>query len=108
LKSGLLSWIEIQVSSKDTTKREHELEYLAWIKVIENILVVADKQKMETITQGEWRACMGRCLMAILDTMAASASAQTGQYSIFVSVTPIHIFYREYFRDIAYLHACRA
>ncbi|KAK7040796.1 hypothetical protein VNI00_009702 [Paramarasmius palmivorus] len=77
LKSGLLSWIEIQVSNKDAIKREHELECLAWIKVIENILVVADKQKMETITQGEWRTCMGRCLMAILDTIAASALAQT-------------------------------
>ncbi|EEB92374.1 hypothetical protein MPER_09126 [Moniliophthora perniciosa FA553] len=77
LKSSLLSWIEIQVLGDNSIKRTlNQSEHVAWIKILENIIVVAEKQKMEAVTQGEWRACIGRCLIAILGSIATSAHAE--------------------------------
>ncbi|KAF5371676.1 hypothetical protein D9758_003519 [Tetrapyrgos nigripes] len=60
LKSSLLTWIEMQLLNP------RDEECIAWLKVIENIVVVVDKDKMERVTDGEWRACMGRCLFSLL------------------------------------------
>ncbi|ESK84671.1 nucleolus protein [Moniliophthora roreri MCA 2997] len=77
LKSSLLSWIEIQVLGDNSIQKTlNRSEHVAWIKILENIIVVADEQKMEAVTQGEWRACIGRCLIAILSSIAASLHAE--------------------------------
>ncbi|KIY45257.1 hypothetical protein FISHEDRAFT_49590 [Fistulina hepatica ATCC 64428] len=56
LKSGLISWIESQLQ----TVRENERT--AWIKILENIMTVPDAAKLETLTQGQWRQSICRCL----------------------------------------------
>ncbi|KAJ6613338.1 ribosome 60S biogenesis N-terminal-domain-containing protein [Mycena sp. CBHHK59/15] len=67
LKSSLLYWIEIQLL-KST------VEALAWIKILENILLIADASKMESCTGGEWRFVVCRCLSLILESTARRSS----------------------------------
>jgi nucleolar pre-ribosomal-associated protein 1 len=38
----------------------------SWLMILENIIVMVDKEKMEKVTGGEWRACIGRCLYSLL------------------------------------------
>jgi nucleolar pre-ribosomal-associated protein 1 len=59
LRSALLSWVEMQLLD---VKEE---ESLAWLKIIENILVTADQDKLETSTKGQWRCILGRCLALV-------------------------------------------
>lgn len=47
--------------------KPQEDDGMAWLKVIENIIIVADGQKMEASTDGEWRACIARCLFLLID-----------------------------------------
>ncbi|KIK54460.1 hypothetical protein GYMLUDRAFT_1022449 [Collybiopsis luxurians FD-317 M1] len=61
LKSSLLTWIEMQLLMP------HEDEGLAWLKVLENLIVVTDNAKMELSTGGEWRASIVRCLILLID-----------------------------------------
>ncbi|KAF5379860.1 hypothetical protein D9757_007247 [Collybiopsis confluens] len=61
LKSSLLTWIEMQLLAPQ------EEEGLAWLKILENLLTVADTVKLESATSGEWRASMVRCLILLLD-----------------------------------------
>ncbi|KAF7433677.1 hypothetical protein PC9H_005640 [Pleurotus ostreatus] len=61
LKSALLSWIEMQVSSC------RNLETIAWIKILENIMVIVDPSKVESATGGAWREAILRCLLTLLD-----------------------------------------
>ncbi|KAG6873594.1 hypothetical protein C0995_013967 [Termitomyces sp. Mi166 len=66
LKSGLLSWIEIQlITSKDTNGVE-------WAKILNNIMTVVDAQKIEASTNGEWRAAICRCLLTLVDDPKSS------------------------------------
>jgi nucleolar pre-ribosomal-associated protein 1 len=60
LKSGLLTWIEMQLINKPTT------EGVAWMKILENILTVSDHAKLESSTGGEWRSVICRCLSQLL------------------------------------------
>ncbi|KAF9068316.1 ribosome 60S biogenesis N-terminal-domain-containing protein [Rhodocollybia butyracea] len=62
LKSSLLIWIEMQLI---VTLVEDEGP--AWLKVLENILIVADSVKLEVSTGGEWRACIARCLLLLIN-----------------------------------------
>ncbi|KAJ3798099.1 ribosome 60S biogenesis N-terminal-domain-containing protein [Lentinula aff. detonsa] len=61
LKSNLLTWIEMQLLTPQ------EDEGLAWLKILENILVVSHHEKMETSTGGQWRACLARCILLLLN-----------------------------------------
>ncbi|KAJ3881336.1 hypothetical protein F5051DRAFT_476344, partial [Lentinula edodes] len=65
LKSNLLSWIEMQLLTPQ------EDEGLAWLKILENILVISRSEKLEASTAGEWRACLARCLILLLDACKA-------------------------------------
>ncbi|KAH7907124.1 ribosome 60S biogenesis N-terminal-domain-containing protein [Hygrophoropsis aurantiaca] len=67
LKSALLSWIEIQLQ---TCKQQ---EASAWLKIVENILIVGDIPKLERSTSGEWRAVLCRCVSLILETETGSS-----------------------------------
>ncbi|KAJ3827887.1 hypothetical protein F5880DRAFT_1102471 [Lentinula raphanica] len=60
LKSNLLAWIEMQLLTPQ------EDEGLAWLKILENILVVSHHEKMETSTSGQWRACIVRCVLLLI------------------------------------------
>lgn len=60
LKNSLLTWIEMQVLDP----REDEI--VAWIKVLENIITVVDQDKVESLTNGEWRSVIARCLSMLL------------------------------------------
>ncbi|KAJ3857360.1 hypothetical protein EV368DRAFT_30415 [Lentinula lateritia] len=65
LKSNLLSWIEMQLLTPQ------EDEGLAWLKILENILVISRSEKLEASTAGEWRACLARCLILLVDACKA-------------------------------------
>ncbi|TDL17669.1 hypothetical protein BD410DRAFT_754176 [Rickenella mellea] len=60
LKSALIQWMEMQLSTVLVD------ECTAWTKIIENILVYADAQKLERATAGEWRAGLSRSLGRLL------------------------------------------
>jgi len=63
LRSGLLSWIEIQVHGTVT-----EQEALQWLHVLDNVLTVSDAAKMESVTEGQWRKTVMRVLERVLGT----------------------------------------
>ncbi|KAG6828136.1 hypothetical protein H0H92_009090 [Tricholoma furcatifolium] len=76
LKSGLLSWIEIQLMTH-RHQRNSINSGIEWAKILCNILNMASTQlststssvgvKLETSTQGEWRAAICRCLLLLVD-----------------------------------------
>ncbi|KAH6899471.1 ribosome 60S biogenesis N-terminal-domain-containing protein [Coprinopsis sp. MPI-PUGE-AT-0042] len=71
LKSGLLSWMEMQLQSETTTKGSNDS--VAWIKVIENVLLVLDVDKLEgTSLQSEWQASLWRCIALLLRKSASA------------------------------------
>ncbi|KAJ6559224.1 ribosome 60S biogenesis N-terminal-domain-containing protein [Mycena vulgaris] len=78
LKSSLLHWIEMQLLVSTA-------EAIAWIKILENILLVADTQKMESSTRGEWRFVICRCLSLILQGMRRSSKPE----AVFACAAPI-------------------
>ena len=70
LRSGLLSWIEIQLI---TTRQV--ADGVAWVKVLDNIMTVVDPNKIEGSTNGEWRSVICRCLTMLLDDDKTRTSA---------------------------------
>lgn len=61
LRSGLLSWIEIQLHGAVT-----EQEALQWCRVLDNVLAVSDAAKMESVTEGQWRKTVMRIIEYVL------------------------------------------
>ncbi|RDB20241.1 Uncharacterized protein C14G10.02 [Hypsizygus marmoreus] len=61
LKSGLLSWIEIQLLASKN------MDGIEWVKVLENIMAIASPEKLESSTNGGWRRIICRCLVMLLD-----------------------------------------
>ncbi|KAF4602702.1 hypothetical protein EYR40_005919 [Pleurotus pulmonarius] len=61
LKSALLSWIEMQVTNC------RNLEAVAWVKILENIMVIVDPSKVESATGCAWREAILRCLLTLLE-----------------------------------------
>ena len=64
LKSALLSWIEMQLLLGTKERAE-------WFKILENILVLVDSKKLESVLGSEWRATICRCLLGLLDNKAS-------------------------------------
>lgn len=60
LKSSLLSWIEIQVTCG------HHGETMAWLRILENITVIADSSKLQRAMSTEWFAVICRSLSHIV------------------------------------------
>lgn len=60
LKSSLLSWIEMQVV--DSPGKES----MAWLRILENVLVVADTSKLTRATGDQWCSTVCRCLSSLL------------------------------------------
>lgn len=46
-------------------------EAVLWLKVLENIIVTLDVQKVEANTNGQWRYIFGRCLSHILQSQSS-------------------------------------
>lgn len=67
LRSGLLSWIEIQVHGTVT-----EQEALQLCRVLDNVLTVSDAAKMESVTEGQWRKTVMRIVGRVLGTNGRS------------------------------------
>ena len=67
LRSGLLSWIEIQVHGTVT-----EQEALQLCRVLDNVLTVSDAAKMESVTEGQWRKTVMRIVGRVLGTNGKS------------------------------------
>ncbi|KAJ7250903.1 ribosome 60S biogenesis N-terminal-domain-containing protein [Mycena haematopus] len=78
LKSSLLHWVEMQLLVSTA-------EAIAWIKILENILVVVDAQKMESSTAGEWRFVICRCLSFVLQSTSRSLKPEV----ILASAAPV-------------------
>ncbi|KAJ7095895.1 ribosome 60S biogenesis N-terminal-domain-containing protein [Mycena belliarum] len=78
LKSSLLQWIEMQL-------RISTAEAVAWIRIVENVLLVADAQKMESSTGGEWRFVICRCLSLVLQGAARSPKPE----AVFACAAPV-------------------
>lgn len=47
-------------------KNLHTDEAVAWFKILENIISVVDPAKQESLTDGEWRSQIARCLLLLL------------------------------------------
>jgi len=78
LKSSLLTWIEMQLRSATSN------EAIAWVKVLENIIIVVDPMKLEGFTRGGWRSALWRCLFLLVpDGESAIAIA------IFTLIIPV-------------------
>lgn len=60
LKSSLLSWIEMQVGDSPAQ------ESMAWFRILENVLVVADTSKLSHATGDQWCSTVCRCLSSLL------------------------------------------
>jgi nucleolar pre-ribosomal-associated protein 1 len=60
LKSGLLQWIEMQLLNASGE------EGVAWVRILQNIIMVVDHVKLESSTNGDWRAVFCRCLSLLL------------------------------------------
>ncbi|KAF8590297.1 hypothetical protein K439DRAFT_1512242, partial [Ramaria rubella] len=65
LRSSLHMWIEMQLEGGMINPSE----YLAWIKILENIIVTVDVIKAHKATGGEFGATFARCLRLILRTI---------------------------------------
>lgn len=63
LKSGLLAWIDVQLSGPD----RHAGNGVEWLRILENVLVVVDPAKMEGGSlKGQWARTIVRCVQSIL------------------------------------------
>ena len=71
LRHALLSWIEMQV------QRMRGDEAIAWVRILENVLVVVRAEKVEGATDGVWRAVASRCLRTIVHHPGTSPFLQS-------------------------------
>ncbi|KAL1732959.1 ribosome 60S biogenesis N-terminal-domain-containing protein [Schizophyllum commune] len=69
IKSGLLSWIEMQ------TRDTREEEAVIWVRILENCMALADIGRVETATRGEWRSTICRSLSSIAENTSAAQKA---------------------------------
>ncbi|KAG2356040.1 ribosome 60S biogenesis N-terminal-domain-containing protein [Suillus spraguei] len=70
LKSSLLSWIEMQVQLSQSNE-----DSLAWLKILENILITANTAKLQRATNGQWQDALCRCLSLVLQNCNAPSLA---------------------------------
>lgn len=71
LRHALLPWIEMQL---ETLSSE---EAVAWVRIVENIIVVVNPNKMEAAMRSEWRIVLSRCLRTILYHSGAFIKCQS-------------------------------
>lgn len=57
-----------------TLKRD---ESIAWAKIIENVLVIVDTEKVEKATGGEWKSAILRCLKYLLQDCGMCTDSKT-------------------------------
>jgi nucleolar pre-ribosomal-associated protein 1 len=82
LKSGLISWIEIQlITTRQVT------DGVAWVKILDNLMTVVDPDKIEVSTNGEWRSVICRCLSMLLDEDKTRTPASF-DFVVFLLIVP--------------------
>jgi hypothetical protein len=94
LRSSVISWIEMQLK----TKMADDGEYLAWTKILENLLITVDKDRANKATRGEYIVSIARCLQLILQSVDGSGMS----HRIIPIDNSIHCFLRydkEYFQS---------
>ncbi|KAI5834791.1 hypothetical protein K523DRAFT_368872 [Schizophyllum commune Tattone D] len=69
IKSGLLSWIEMQ------TRDTRDEEAVVWVRILENCMALADIGRVEMATRGEWRGTICRSLSSIAENTSAAQKA---------------------------------
>ncbi|KAG2014276.1 hypothetical protein CC2G_011109 [Coprinopsis cinerea AmutBmut pab1-1] len=74
LKSGLLAWMEMQLKREiGVSGGASRNEGVAWIKIIENVVLVLDKDRLEgTSLEGEWQATLWRSIALLLSKHASA------------------------------------
>ncbi len=60
LKLSLVQWVEIQLVSLNSD------DAVAWVKIIENIAVVVDQERLDQVTRRTWRTGLLRCLNRLI------------------------------------------
>lgn len=50
----------------------NEEESIAWVKILENIIITANERTVEMATRGEFSASLARCLRLLLRTVTIS------------------------------------
>ncbi|THH28288.1 hypothetical protein EUX98_g5899 [Antrodiella citrinella] len=84
LKSSLLAWLEVQLEDLKLG------EELAWLKVIENLIVLSDTGKLDAATNGEWKMTLGRCVLAILKQAATTIDILYRALQVLLRLTLLH------------------
>ncbi|KAF8959548.1 ribosome 60S biogenesis N-terminal-domain-containing protein [Flammula alnicola] len=77
LKSALLPWIEMQLLHSNS-----KAEGVEWIKILENIVVIVDSNKVEASTNGEWRTIISRCIALLLDDETCPSTAENFLHAV--------------------------
>jgi nucleolar pre-ribosomal-associated protein 1 len=54
------------------TKIANEGEYIAWVKILENIIITANENRAEKATRGEFSGSLVRCLLLLLRAVTVS------------------------------------
>ncbi|KAF8505077.1 ribosome 60S biogenesis N-terminal-domain-containing protein, partial [Hysterangium stoloniferum] len=62
LRSSIILWIEMQLQIKMANSEE----YVAWTKILENLIVAVDGDRANKITRGDYNLSIARCLRLVL------------------------------------------
>ena len=80
LKSGLLAWIEMQLTGPDR-RAGYGLE---WLRILENIIVVLDVKKLEaSALKGIWVKTISRCIQFALQEAIGELSKLSVRWSMY-------------------------
>lgn len=61
LKSSLLAWFEMQISEMNAD------ENIQWARILGNVVIIVDHNKLDSVMKNAWRAGICRCLSALLN-----------------------------------------
>lgn len=83
LRSQIICWTEMQLTSGASTFNE----LLAWLKIIENIVVIMDFEKAERSFRGTYSDSLIRCLKYALDQSEATGESYACSNILYVPLT---------------------
>lgn len=67
LRSGILSWIEMQLIQRAPNVTSQARRSIAWVKILENLMLTVDIPKIEQATNGNWRRSIARSLLLLIE-----------------------------------------
>jgi hypothetical protein len=80
-RSNLFSWLEIQVQQKGSAISDDSI-IETWFRIIENLLVSMDTDRIEARTGGVWRGHCIRCLEGLLRLLRIDTPERSAAVSI--------------------------